>query len=657
MHRLGLWLSLAFSAVAALALPASAAAVGWGPQFSVSGQPVEEMGAYAPEVVTDAAGDATYAWVEEMSGHRYVLESRVYGAGGGVGPVRTITGSEPGETQEFRLTADGAGQARLTWVQAQSSCSPYCYSAYQLKTVALGPDGAPAGEPVTIESFAREEAGIGNLVAAENGGGELAVAFSHYDYGTGESTIDVERVQGETVTDVTPTGEGPELSGTASVAINDSGTVFVVWIAYGEGWSNEFFGALIGSGLSGAAKPLTGIVAYNSGNLTALIDAEGNGTAVYGAQPEGLNSQVVVSRLSKDETASAEQFLSQESGGASDLLGGGAAVQGDGSVLVAWSQDQVVNVTRLAPDGTVGAAHAITAEGEQGWRPLLALGPAGDGVVIFETGEYPAYEIAQAPVDVTGARSGAVSALGAILSEEGYFDVYDLAVSASGNAAAAWEEEDETIEASQVFGALRDAIPPTITAWVPQKALAGEQTVLAASGTDANPISYEWSFGDGGSASGAVVPHVFATPGSYQVAVTATDSGGNSATKQATVEVVAAGSAGTGGGGNGGGGSGGGAPAPIVRPETGVLKAPPKKTRHRKVRVAFLSSVPGSSFECSLDRAGWKPCRSPLTLKRLKPGAHRLEIRAIGPDGVIEKEPTVLVFRVLEAKQGSRGSG
>jgi hypothetical protein len=34
-------------------------------------------------------------------------------------------------------------------------------------------------------------------------------------------------------------------------------------------------------------------------------------------------------------------------------------------------------------------------------------------------------------------------------------------------------------------------------------------------------------------------------------------------------------------------------------------------------------------FECRLDRAGWRGCRSPLTLRRLALGAHRFEVRAV----------------------------
>jgi len=121
-------------ALVALVLPASAGAVAWGPQFSVSGPPAEELGAYEPDVVIDDAGNATYSWVETLSGYHRVLRARVYAADGSVGPAQDITKDEPGNTSDAVLTIDGAGNARLTWIQEQQSCSPFCYSAYQIKT-------------------------------------------------------------------------------------------------------------------------------------------------------------------------------------------------------------------------------------------------------------------------------------------------------------------------------------------------------------------------------------------------------------------------------------------------------------------------------------------------------------------------------------------
>jgi hypothetical protein len=79
-----------------------------------------------------------------------------------------------------------------------------------------------------------------------------------------------------------------------------------------------------------------------------------------------------------------------------------------------------------------------------------------------------------------------------------------------------------------------------------------------------------------------------------------------------------------------------------------VLKAPPQQTRAKTVEVKFVASQAGSSFECALDSAGWKPCHSPLKLKNLKPGAHTLKLRATSPSGVVEAGGPMLKFKVLK---------
>jgi cytochrome c len=57
---------------------------------------------------------------------------------------------------------------------------------------------------------------------------------------------------------------------------------------------------------------------------------------------------------------------------------------------------------------------------------------------------------------------------------------------------------------------------------------------------DGDQLSYAWSFGDGGTAGGPKVSHVFTTPGAHVVTVTVKDPSGASATGQVTVQVAAA---------------------------------------------------------------------------------------------------------------------
>jgi PKD repeat protein len=68
-----------------------------------------------------------------------------------------------------------------------------------------------------------------------------------------------------------------------------------------------------------------------------------------------------------------------------------------------------------------------------------------------------------------------------------------------------------------------------------------QEVTFTGSATDDGPLgdsSYTWSFGDGGTATGATVKHTFTTNGAREVAMTVTDADGNPATVKKTVTVA-----------------------------------------------------------------------------------------------------------------------
>jgi hypothetical protein len=73
-------------------------------------------------------------------------------------------------------------------------------------------------------------------------------------------------------------------------------------------------------------------------------------------------------------------------------------------------------------------------------------------------------------------------------------------------------------------------------------------------------------------------------------------------------------------------------------PDTTITGHPKAKTRKRKARFTFSSSVPGSSFECSLDGAAFTACGSPDAFK-VSRGRHTFAVRARGPLGNVDPTP------------------
>lgn len=82
-------------------------------------------------------------------------------------------------------------------------------------------------------------------------------------------------------------------------------------------------------------------------------------------------------------------------------------------------------------------------------------------------------------------------------------------------------------------------------------------------------------------------------------------------------------------------------------PETTITKGPRGRTHARKARFKFVSSQPGSKFECKLDRQKFKPCKSPKTYKKLKPGKHVFKVRALKGKNV-DPTPAKRKFKVLK---------
>jgi Ca2+-binding RTX toxin-like protein len=85
-------------------------------------------------------------------------------------------------------------------------------------------------------------------------------------------------------------------------------------------------------------------------------------------------------------------------------------------------------------------------------------------------------------------------------------------------------------------------------------------------------------------------------------------------------------------------------------PETALGKVK-KRTTKRKVKLSFSSDDAGASFECSLDGKAFAACASPLKTKKLKPGKHRFEVRAVDAAGNADATPAVAKFRVVKRKR------
>ena len=80
-------------------------------------------------------------------------------------------------------------------------------------------------------------------------------------------------------------------------------------------------------------------------------------------------------------------------------------------------------------------------------------------------------------------------------------------------------------------------------------------------------------------------------------------------------------------------------------PDVTITKAPKKKTTKRRLKIAFTSTVPGSTFTCAVDGKRARACTSPFK-RKYSYGRHRVVVTATSPGGLVDATPAVVKFRV-----------
>jgi hypothetical protein len=174
-----------------------------------------------------------------------------------------------------------------------------------------------------------------------------------------------------------------------------------------------------------------------------------------------------------------------------------------------------------------------------------------------------------------------------------------------------------------------DATPPSVSIESgPSGITNNQQPTFTFSGTDeVGPVSFLCSIDTGaagfGGCSGPGNSDKPASPlafGSYTFRVRGTDGAGNTATATRSFTVKGP-------------------------PETTITKGP-KKTRKVRPKFKFTSSDPAATFECKLDKGPFARCASPFRTPKLRPGKHKLKVRAVSDFGT-DGTPAVRKFRIL----------
>jgi len=89
--------------------------------------------------------------------------------------------------------------------------------------------------------------------------------------------------------------------------------------------------------------------------------------------------------------------------------------------------------------------------------------------------------------------------------------------------------------------------------------------------------------------------------------------------------------------------------------------APETKVDKSRFRIAartatfwFSASEATQGFLCRLDKGDFKPCGSPRTYKRLKPGKHAFRVKAVDAAGNVDSSAAVAKFKIPKPSHGRR---
>ncbi len=96
-------------------------------------------------------------------------------------------------------------------------------------------------------------------------------------------------------------------------------------------------------------------------------------------------------------------------------------------------------------------------------------------------------------------------------------------------------------------------------------------------------------------------------------------------------------------------------PADTTPPETTIDKGPKQKSKSKKATFKFSSDDPAATFSCAVDKKPAAPCTSPLKLKRLKKGKHKLTVVATDAAGNADATPATYKWKVKKKRKHHHG--
>ncbi len=503
-------------------VPAAGAAATWLAPSKLSSA---GMSAEVPQVSVDAQGDALSVW--SRAG---VVEASGRPAGGPTWQAALALSDTKKEAVAPQVALDSHGDAVAAWESLEAG-------EYSVEVSSRSGLTGAWQTPVTVKKLGTELPMDARPDLAVNSAGEAVLVWVrvHLTEHAVEAAV---RAPGDSWQKPETLSETPEDQHPAEVGIDAAGNATAVWEDKGTG---EVL-------ITGATRPAGGKwqmpvaiskAGANANEPRVAVDSAGNAVAVW----ERFEGEEFVEASMKPAGSAAwgkSVALTEPETGKGEPAGQQVAIDEHGEAVAVWSR---TNGTHNFVEASVGRASSSAWQ-----RPVTVSGPGGnveEAPAIGVNGQGAAvasWERLNGGSEVIEAASGLAASgswqLPVQLSESGQ-EAGDaqVALDSQGNAAAAWRRFDgKTSYIAEAAGL--DAAGPRLNALaIPPLGAVGQALAFSVAPLDvwSQVVSTGWSFGDGTSAAGASVTHVYASPGPTTATVTSTDGVGNASSQSGAV--------------------------------------------------------------------------------------------------------------------------
>lgn len=524
---------LAFVVLSALAtFCAARAEAAWIAPVVISN---EGLQALDPQVAVDGQGNVTVAWVSGTSSRAIVVAEHPAG-GAWTNPVARLQATE--KCHDPKLAVNPAGAAVL---------AADCENGAAIHAVTRTVNG-------TWNALSTEIPGSGSghepRVGIDNAGNAIVVWA-----GTASTVQSAYKLVAGGWTNGGQVSTAGKVALEPNVAMSPAGYAHAIWREKREETGPDPVIEVKTSHKLGAAAwtaPLRLTANLGPGSTTPV--AEGEPQIAINAGGERMMAWL----LPGAKVFMAERTASSDLGGISEparsIVEATAhvelpriALDGSGLGVATWRSFsgegfRVKAATTSSLSGSWSGPETVGGLGEVvgGTEPDIAAAPAGSATVVWRDG----VTVKAASRPAGGAFAAAIPISSA--TQTGFGEPR-VAMDTGGNAIAAW-----STGVVRVAVAVNDVTPPAISTAPPAPVVLGNAVGLNAVAVDAwSPTTLSWNFGDGATANGGSVSHVYATTGTKTATVTATDAAGNSSSATVTVTVTAAPDKGGPGGGQG----------------------------------------------------------------------------------------------------------